>query len=530
MTGEQPVNTLKQLFEKSLQKYADRPALHFEGETVTYRELDRRSSAIANEFVERGVSVGEPIALLLPNSLTYVVLDLALFKAGAARFALNDMLSADEVRYMLTDTGAKTVIVGEGFQDRFAAVRDDLESLERLFAVTDSEESTPDRAVRYADLLSAGDSTTTPDVDVDSEDRALHAYTGGTTGKPKGLIHSNGGMTANMYTTMMELDVTGDDRQLLMTPVPHSAGGFLWAGLLTGAEAWLHDGFDAGETLRCIEADEITWTFMVPTMVYRLLDHDDLNVRDTKSLETMVYGAAPMTSARLREGIEAFGDVFCQFYGQGECPNFITTLPKKEHRVAIETDNEQRLGSAGQPCLMTDIRIIDPETGERRPEGESGEITVTAPYVMKEYYQRPEATAETLVNGWVRTGDIGRIDEDGYLYLLDRKDDMIVSGGMNVYSTEVEEILAKHEGVKEVAVIGIPDEDWGEAVTAIVVPYNDDDITEEALAEFTDDRLTDYKKPKHVKFVDSLPRTPYDKVDKVALREPYWEDEDRNIS
>jgi fatty-acyl-CoA synthase/long-chain acyl-CoA synthetase len=244
----------------------------------------------------------------------------------------------------------------------------------------------------------------------------------------------------------------------------------------------------------------------------------------------MVYGAAPMTSVRLREGIEAFGDVFCQFYGQGECPNFITTLPKKEHRIAIETDKEQRLGSAGLPCLMTEIRIVDPETGERRPEGESGEITVTAPYVMKEYYQRPEATAETLVDGWVRTGDIGRIDEDGYLYLLDRKDDMIVSGGMNIYSTEVEEVLAKHEGVKEVAVIGIPDEDWGEAVTAIVVPYDDEDITVEALAEFTDDRLTGYKKPKHVKFVNSLPRTPYDKVDKVALREPYWEDKERNIS
>jgi fatty-acyl-CoA synthase/long-chain acyl-CoA synthetase len=530
MTAAPPVHSLKRLFEKSLRKYADRTALHFEGESVTYRDLDRRSSAVANQFVERGVSVGEPIALLLPNSLAYVVVDLALFKAGAARFALNDMLSADEVRYMLTDTGAETVVVGEGFQDRFAAVRDDVDTVERLYAVTDDEASAPDGAVHYDDLLSAGDPTTTPDVAVGPDDRALHAYTGGTTGKPKGLVHTNRGMTANMYTTMMELDVTGDDRQLLTTPLPHSAGGFLWAGLLTGAEAWLHRGFDAGDALRRIEAEGITWAFVVPTMVYRLLDHDELAERDTGSLETMVYGAAPMTSARLREGIDAFGDVFCQFYGQGECPNFITTLPKKEHRLAIETGNEKRLGSAGQPCLMTEVRVVDPDTGEPVPQGESGEITVTAPYVMREYYRRPEATAETLVDGWVRTGDIGRIDEDGYLYLLDRKDDMIVTGGMNVYSTEVEEAIATHDGVKEVAVIGVPDEDWGEAVTAVVVPYEDADVAGAALKDLAGDRLAGYKKPKRVEFRDSLPRTPYDKVDKVALREPYWEDEERSIS
>lgn len=526
MSRREPVDTCKRLFEKQLRKYADRTALHFDGTAISYRELDRRSSALANEFVDRGVSVGEPVALLLSNSLAYVVIDMALFKAGAARFALNDMLSADEVEYMLTDTQAETVILDDGFTGTFETVRPAVDSLERVYALADGIPG----ATQYRTLLEEGNRESPPDVPVGPEDKALHAYTGGTTGKPKGLVHTNGGMVQNMYTTMMELNITGDDRQLLATPLAHSAGGFLWAGLLAGAEAWLHAGFDTENILQAIEDTSITWTFMVPTMIYRLLDSDYLTELDTSSVETIVYGAAPMTSARLREGLDEFGPAFLQFYGQGECPNFITTLTKEEHRLAIDTENTQRLGSAGQPCLMAEVRIVDPETGEPVPDGDDGEIAVRAPYTMKEYYERPEATAETLVDGWVHTGDIGRIDEDGYVYLLDRKHDMVVTGGMNVYSTEVEEALADHPGVKEVAVVGTPDEEWGEAVRAIVVPYDDASVTGEALIEFAGTKLANYKKPKSVEFRDGLPRTPYDKIDKVALREPYWEDEDRRIS
>jgi fatty-acyl-CoA synthase/long-chain acyl-CoA synthetase len=238
-----------------------------------------------------------------------------------------------------------------------------------------------------------------------------------------------------------------------------------------------------------------------------------------------------MTPARLREGLEAFGPVFLQFYGQTEVPNLITTFGKDEHRKAIETGHEERLSSAGYPCLMADVRIVDAETGNPADQldvGESGEILATSPYTMTEYYERPEATAETVVDGWVRTGDIGRRDEDGYVYLLDRASDLIISGGMNVYSTEVEEALDEHEGVREVAVIGVPDDDWGEAVTAIVVPRGDS-ATEDDLLSFVDEELADYKKPKSVEFRESIPKTPYGKMDKKALREPYWEDEERDV-
>jgi fatty-acyl-CoA synthase/long-chain acyl-CoA synthetase len=237
-----------------------------------------------------------------------------------------------------------------------------------------------------------------------------------------------------------------------------------------------------------------------------------------------------MTPARLREGLGAFGPVFLQFYGQTEVPNLITTFGKQEHQIAVERDQTDRLSSAGQACLMSDVKIVDVETGEELPHGEEGEVLATAPYTMESYHERPEATEETVTDGWVRTGDIGRIDEDGYVYLLDRASDMIITGGMNVYSTEVEEALGEHDDIKEVAVIGIPDEEWGEIVTAICVRRDEATLTASDIFSFANEQLADYKKPKRVEFVDEIPKTPYGKMDKKALRDEYWKREDREIS
>jgi fatty-acyl-CoA synthase/long-chain acyl-CoA synthetase len=342
------------------------------------------------------------------------------------------------------------------------------------------------------------------------------------------VIHSHDNFLQNMYAHITELDLTGDDTLLLMTPLPHSAGLFLWAGMLLGAESVIRPGFDPEQSLRDIEEHEVTWSFLVPTMIYTILDEPALDTTDTSSLETLVYGAAPMTPARLEEGLAEFGPVFTQFYGQTEVPNIITILSKKEHRNALEEGQEQRLSSAGQPALMADVKIVDTETGERQPTGREGEILASAPYVMDEYWGLPEKTAETIEDGWVHTGDVGKRDEDGYVYLLDRKSNMIISGGMNVYSTDVEDVLAKHPAVAQVAVIGVPDKKWGEAVTAIVVP--DGEATEADILEFADNKLGDYKRPKQVDFSDELPKTPYGKIDKKALREPYWDDSDRSIN
>jgi fatty-acyl-CoA synthase len=519
------VTTLTDALIASLDRFADRVAVSVDGREYTYRELDERSNAVANALVARGVEPGDRVALMMSNCLGYVVADLALLKAGAVKLPLNDMLTENEFEYMLRDSGAGTVIAGPEFTETLASLVDAVDTVERGFVI----DSDSDRFESLADLEAEGDSTTAPDVTVRPEDPSGHFYTGGTTGDPKGVVHSHDNFLQNMYAHITELDLTGSDTLLLMTPLPHSAGAFLWAALLVGAKSVIRPGFDPGQALADIEEHDVTWTFLVPTMIYTVLDHPDLASTDTSSLETLVYGAAPMTPARLREGLEEFGTVFTQFYGQTEVPNVITVLGKEEHRIAIEDDEEQRLGSAGQPALMADVKIVDTETGERQPPGSEGEIMATAPYVMDEYWELPEKTAETVEDGWVHTGDVGKRDEDGYVYLLDRKSNMIISGGMNVYSTDVEDVLVTHEGVSQVAVIGVPDEKWGEAVTAIVVP-DDDSVTAEAIHAFADEELADYKRPKHVEFRDELPQTPYGKIDKKALREPFWEDSDRDIN
>jgi len=237
-----------------------------------------------------------------------------------------------------------------------------------------------------------------------------------------------------------------------------------------------------------------------------------------------------MTPARFREGIDAFGHVFVQFYGQTEVPNLISTFGKQEHRFAVDADDEERLSSAGTPTLMSRVKVADLETGEELPAGEVGEVLATAPFTMDEYFERPEKTRETVTDGWIHTGDIGKIDDDGYLYLLDRESDVIITGGMNVYSTEVEEVIDQHSAVAEVAVIGIPDDEWGEAVHAVVVTSSDAEPSVDDIRSICEEQLADYKVPKSIEFVHDIPKTPYGKQDKVALRDRYWEEKDRDIA
>ncbi|MFC7045116.1 AMP-binding protein [Halobacteriaceae archaeon GCM10025711] len=317
----------------------------------------------------------------------------------------------------------------------------------------------------------------------------------------------------------LELSLTGDDRPLFTTPLSHSAGAFLWSSLAVGATSVVRPEYDVEETLSLVEGG-VTWTFMVPTMIYRLLDSPALDGADTGPLRTLVYGAAPMRPDRLREGVERLGPVFLQFYGQTEVPNLITTLGKQEHATAVADGHDDVLGSAGRPALLTDVKVVD-RSGEAVPTGETGEILAAAPYAFSRYLGRPDETARTLRDGWVHTGDLGFRDEDGFVHLVDRKTDVVITGGMNVYTQEIEPVLAEHPGVEAVAVIGVPDPEWGEAVCAIVVPTDPDAVTANDLRAFADERLADYKKPKQVRFVERLPTTPYGKLDKSSLRERY---------
>lgn len=528
--NERDSHTLKFAFERCLRKYANRTAVICGGSTYTYREIDTGSNALANELVNLGVRVDDRVAVMMTNRIEYVIARLAIIKAGATLMPINPDLSTQEIDYMLSGPDVQYVICDDDSIGHLESLDDAGDRFEHVIVAGSASEGRPPNYSDYESHVDSGDGSTPPLVEVTGDNFAGHHYTGGTTGKPKGVLFTERSRLTNLFANMFELDIKTTDTLLLSTPVAHAARVFLKAGLLSGATIVLREGFDVEQTFRDIETQEISWTFMVPTMIHRLLEGFDDYEFDISSMETFVYGAAPISPTDLQDALEIFGPVFIQLYGQTEVPNLISTLGKQEHRYGLE-HKESILQSAGQPCLMADVKIVDSTSGEVQSVGNVGEIVAKAPYTMERYFDLPEKTAETMDDGWVHTGDIGRFDEDGYLYLLDRESDMIITGGLNVYSVEVEDVLVEHPAVAEIAVIGIPDDEWGEAIMAYIVPDaldSDRDAVRSEIFEFAAENLSAYKKPKRIEFVDTLPKTKYGKIDKTALRDRHWDGE-RNI-
>lgn len=519
------VPTVQTLLGRACRTYESNALATFEGESISYGEAWERAGALASALSETGLRPGDRVGLMMSNRLGYVVADLACVRGGYVKVAMNDMLTREEYEHIASDSGSKVLVVDEGFLGTASDLAEEIPTVEDVVVFGDSA---PEGAIAASRRIEAHLGSA-PDVEVDPDDVALFQYTGGTTGKPKGATHTQYGLAICLLAHVLELDIRPNERLLLTTPLPHSAGYALAAGMIRGAHAHITQGFDPETFLRAVEDNDITWSWMVPTMIYRVLDHERLSATDVSSLETLVYGGAPIASDRLEEALEAFGQVFIQLYGQSEIPNIGTTLPKHDHT----TEAGEKLDSCGRATAMADVRIAsleDRTDTAALPPGKEGEILLRAPYRMTRYHGLPEKTAATVVDGWIRTGDIGRMDEEGYVYHLDRDSDMIITGGLNVYTTNVEDKLMTHPDIRDVAVIGVPDDDWGEAVHAVVVPAAGADLTAEDVRSFADERLADYKKPKSTEFVDALPTTPYGKVDKKALREPHWADHDRDIA
>ncbi|WP_417547734.1 AMP-binding protein [Marinobacter segnicrescens] len=511
--------TLKSLYTGALSRFGSRCALTMKGERLTYGDLLEQSVRAGNGLIDLGVRPGTPVAIAMANCLEFAIADQGVIQAGAIKVPLNDMLSDDEVLYILADAGVRVAIVDARRVSLLEARRSQLPDLETVIVVGDSAPC-PNGMVPWRGFL-AGARPEYTQVDITPDQLAFIGYTGGTTGKPKGVMHSQQNVYLNLLSHLTELGLQDDERLLLTSPLPHAAGMLLLTGLLKGATHFIEPGFDPATVIRRISDDRVTLTFMVPTMIYRLLDWLDEQsgpAPDLRALRTMLYGAAPITVDRLQQGLATFGPVFMQLYGQTEAPNFITRLRREDHDPA----HPERLLSCGQPATMSRVRIVD-DLGNDVPVGESGEVTTLTPYNMLGYHQLPEKTASTLVDGWVHTGDIGRLDAEGYLYLLDRKNDMIISGGMNVYTSEVENALQPCEGVAQVAVVGLPDPDWGEAVTAFVVPQPDASPDTAGLLAHCKATLSKYKVPKAIHLVDSLPVTAYGKLDKKVLRQQWSE-------
>jgi fatty-acyl-CoA synthase len=313
-------------------------------------------------------------------------------------------------------------------------------------------------------------------------------------------------------------------RHLVCTPLSHAGSSLFVPLLLRGGSMVVLPAFDAGAVLEAIERHRITTTMLVPSMIYALLDHPRFAQTDLSTLQTIFYGASPMSPARLREAIGKLGPVFFQFYGQTECPQTVCVLRKEEH----DPDDLDRLASCGRPVPWVRVGLLD-ESGQEVPKGQPGELCVRGPLVMKGYWNKPEETSQALKGSWLHTGDVAREDENGFLTIVDRKKDMIVSGGFNIFPREVEDVISTHPSVAAVAVVGAPDDTWGEAVTAVIVLRDGATLDIDALIALVKERKGSHHAPKSVEIVDSIPMSPLGKPDKKALRARYWTDRDRLV-
>ncbi len=506
--------------------YPDTTALVWDegGGRRSYRELNQRADALAGALAgDLGVGHGDRVAVMMYNGPTLLEAMFAVWKAGATVVPLNARFTAEEISYHVADSGARVLIGGADFAATLTGMRD------RIGAETLVLEGGGDGAADLGALAAAHAGQPFTAVEVAGDDVAWIAYTSGTTGRPKGAMLTHGGLTFVAVSWLADLQhLEPEDVGLYAAPLTHGAGIMALAFTMKACTQVLLQptGFDAARFLATIARERVTHTWLVPTQVKMVLDHPGLDGADLSSLRTIVYGGAPMHVEHLREAIRRIGPVFVQLFAQTESPMTATYLRAQEH--IVDGPGSERLASCGHVRSGMEVAILD---GEDRAvaAGEVGEICVRGPALMKGYWQRPEATAETLRGGWLHTGDIGRLDDHGYLYIMDRSKDMLISGGLNVYPREIEEVLLRHPAVSECAVIGIPDDRWGETAMAVVVLADGVEVTASDLKSFASEHLAPYKKPRAFEFVGALPKTTYGKIDKKALRAPHWAGRERMV-
>jgi fatty-acyl-CoA synthase len=505
---------------RAIQRYGERTAILCGEQRITYRAMGERISQLAQALKSLGLRRGDALAQLSANRPEALLLGAACGLIGVRATPLHPLGSLDDHAFVLEDAEIGALAVdSQKFAERGRALKARAGQLKHVLSY--------DKSDFAVDLGALADSFTPQPLVVQAtpEDIVSINYTGGTTGRSKGVVHRSRSLVATMVTCLTEWDWPEEVRLLAATPVSHAAGAMFVPTLMRGGTFVIQPGFDAEVFLAAIERHRITMAFLVPTMIYMLLDHPKLKRYDTSSLETMVYGAAPMSPTRLRDAMAHFGPVFMQLYGQTEAPQVVTALRRADHDLA----RPERLGSCGVPAAGLQVKVLCENLREVAP-GEVGEICVRGPLVMEGYWKRPEENAAVFRGGWLHTGDMAKADGDGFLYIVDRSKDMIISGGFNVFPREVEDVLTQHPAVSAAAVIGVPDPKWGEAVKAIVVRRPGAAATADQLMAWVKEKKGAVYAPKSVDSTDSLPVTALGKPDKKALRAKYWAGRERQVS
>jgi len=531
-----PLRTLSNLLVKAMRDHSEREAL-VEGDIrLTYGDLYQRVTAIGHWLRGQGLTHESRVGVVSRNSIGFATAIVAVEVNGFAGVWITSRLSPAEVRYNSDKAGVEVLFVDDDWARKIDDVygKDDA----RPIIVCLNSDTAPKGVTTLDEVLVQGDiAEQSEGVEPDADSISLITFTSGTTGKPKGAVLTQSALY-NMvrHWTMSFPDLDGRERVLHSAPLGHFSQVIMYSSLTKGGAQHILGKFDAGTLLDTIAREQIEVLPLVPTQISAAVEEQLARPRDVSTLVSIPYSGSPISPDRLRKAVQAFGPVFCQSYAQSEVMPPIAVLSKDDHRIALElgADGMRILASAGRPVPFVDVKIVD-LTGNECARGEIGEITVRSDTAMREYWMDHAATEEAFNDGWLRTGDMGKLSEDGFLTIADRRKSMIISGGFNVYPVEVENAIYELSWVREAAVIGIPDEKWGEAVIAAVsidreqaADMDHDALSAELIASCRT-RIADYKVPKKVVFMDELPKSATGKIQSRLIRDPYWVGRERRV-
>ena len=502
------------------------PCIECGGRRLNYGEALQHANRLARALASRGLARGDRFAVLAKNCLQYPLFYFAGSKSGAVPVPLNYRLAAPELAYIVRDSGARLVIARGELVEEIERVRDELGEVKTWVSLAGPR---PEGWIDYDEWL-AEQSDEPLERTGSGADDFYQMYTSGTTGRPKGAVLTHDAVASNLIQLMAPMPAYPGDHTLVVAPIYHAAAALTAIGAIgSGTSMLIHEDFSPSAVIEALSEGGVTRTTLVPAMIQAcLVMVPDAAERSYEQLRLIVYGASPIAADVLRSALEVFRCDFAQGYGMTETTAGSTFLSPADHRRAL-ADRPELLLSAGRPLPGTDIRIVDDE-GRSLPPGSVGEIVVRGDQLMRGYWNLPEATREALQDGWMHTGDAGRLDDEGYLFIQDRLKDMIVSGGENIYPREVENALFEHAAVADAAVIGVPDPKWGESVKAIVMLRAGARADADELIAFCKGRLAGFKCPRSVDFIDALPSNASGKVLKKDLREKYWVGHDRRVS
>jgi long-chain acyl-CoA synthetase len=514
------------ILRRSALRFPEKTAFIYGTERWSYRSFNRRVNRLADSLLKSGLSKGNLVAALLHNGPEFFEIYYACAKIGGVFVPVNNLLREAELRRVLQYLEPRYLFFDPEYREVVESIREHLKSTQFFIELRGASAS----SFKAYDALIEKGSPTEPQVSITDDDLVSIFLTSGTTGLPKGAMRTHRHVFLNALVGAIELNLRYDDRVLMVFPFYHVTWEDNMRHVLMGNSIVIRKegGFDPREVLDILARETISVCQLVPTMISSILQSEDIEERDLSHFRMLIYAASPMPVELLKKTMKRFKCQFTQFYGQTETGPLITVLRPEDHVLEGSERQLAKLASAGKPVLNYEVRIID-QDGKNVRTGEVGEIVVRSESMTIGYWRLPEETAKTIKAGWLHTGDFGRFDEDGYIYIVDRKNDMIISGGKNIYPREIEEVLYRHDAVMEAAVIGVPDDHWGESVRALVVLKPGKKTTEDDIIAFCKKNLASYKKPRRVEFRQELPKNPTGKILKTFIREEYWKGRERKV-